>query len=746
MKYFLNLLILIFVIRLSVMAENAPAIHAGIILNAPLSPAVTSVPVTVSGFGDIGSFYLTLDYYSSVLTYSGFTPNTAFPGMNVTVSTPGRLVISWPQSGMGITLPDDAVLLTLNFTYTWNGVYTTLDWYDNGTSCRFSKYAGGTYQNLTDTPYSSFYFSGAVTNKPAPVTLAPVITNASPGAVAVPVRVAGCSNINSVDLSLLYASNVLTYTGFVKNPLVPGSMSVGNNPYAANVKKITIAYFGATFSLPDTSTLLTLYFTYASTAGNASYTTLTWYDNGPSCLYSDASYNVLYDDWTTYFYHNGLVASQYAPHCSLPHMANAAPGNPVTIPVDVSGFSNVRSLSLSFEYDPAAMTYNSFTADPAFGGTLTVSDLISGSKRKVSINWAGTSSLTLPDGTSLVNLNFSYISGSSALAWITVDATSCRFNDAAGNAYYDLPKSSFYFDGLLTSQEAPFTICPNVTPVAGQMALIPVLVYQFKNTGHFTLTLDYDPGVLAYQSATLVPAIGGSFSASTAGPGRISVQWYGPATTLPDSSVLLNLSFNYAGGETALAWHDDGSSCKYAVSSSGTPWYDSPAALYYINGYAGPNPLGADFTASEVLMQVNDIVAMSSVVAGSPTSYSWSISPSTFKFINGTSANSANPQIRISSNGEFTVALRIYRGTAAAARVRTGYLHAGTAGLWTGLSSTDWMTGSNWHNYLVPGATEEVTIPSSAPNWPHFSGNLIIGTHCSNLNLEEGSVLIIEGE
>jgi PKD repeat protein len=745
-----KILTLIFILLgLVARAQNAPVTTAGVITNATTTPGGVIVPVTVTNFVSIGYFTLTLQYLISKATYVSASPNPAFPGMTVTHSingATGKLVIYWPQTAGGVTLPDQSHLLDLTFTYLAST--TVLLWgYTAGMVCEYKKYSNGNYLLLNDSPETSFYIDGAISNRGAPITYAPTIAGAVSGnTIEVPVTVTAFNTIGSVYLNLDYDSTVLVYQSLTPNPVFGGSFSYGVSAGTGVYKRITAGWYGGNITLADGSTIYTIRFTYNNNAGKGNYSTLKWYDDGPSCEYADAAGIGLIDIPYDGYYKNGLVYSQYAARTWLPVITDVTPNSGLTIPVKTKDFSNISSFILSFEYDTAALTYNGFTPHTILASGMTVTNNApAGKKRKLVIAWTGSGPQTLPDSASVVILDFTYKISATTLAWVTGDATSCRFNDAVGNAYCDLPKSSFYQDGLIASQVAPLTAAWYASPAAGQQVTVPVLVYRYMGIGYWDLMLDYDPGVLTYQGATLVPAIGGTFSAATQGAGRIAMNWNGTAATLADSATLINLTFTYNGGESILAWHDDGNSCKYAASTTDSALYDIPTSLYYINGYVGPNPLIANFTGNNLLPAVNETVTFTDLSSGNPTSWQWSISPSTFQFVSGTSASSQNPQIKFTTNGVYTVTLKVYKGIFTGIKVRPGYIHAGMPGLWTGAISSDWTAGSNWHNYLVPGSAINVQIPSSAPNWPHVAGDLTIGANCNSITLTGPAELYVGG-
>ena len=141
------------------LTNNAPVTSAPVIEAMP--GTVISIPVTVSGFTNIGSLSLNMLFTSSVLSYQGFTNDSGFPGLTINSETPGTINASGlvPAGGSGFTMANNATLFTLQFMY--NGGTTNLTWSDNGTSCQYTGYPA--YNILTDAPFNSYYVNGSVT-------------------------------------------------------------------------------------------------------------------------------------------------------------------------------------------------------------------------------------------------------------------------------------------------------------------------------------------------------------------------------------------------------------------------------------------------------------------------------------------------------------------------------------------------------------------------------------------------------
>jgi hypothetical protein len=580
MKHFfpLQLLLLLF-LTFSANAQYAPVTHAGFIYNAAPG-TVISIPVSVQNFMDIGSFQLKITYKSTPLSFIEVDPNPVLSGLSVTnytVAGTGTIIITWSGTE-GITLPDQARLINLSFTF-FNGV-SSISW---GTDqCFYRKFTGNIL--LNDLPKSTFYFNGGVTNLPAPTTAVPPLLNAVPGPVTVPVIVKNFSNIGSITLKLTYDTSVLVFDSAIPDPMF-GSMLIGRNP---GTQFIIFQWFGSGRSLPDSSALIHLYFNFISTPGAPSYSNLTWTDNGPSCAYTDGSARSMLDLPTSDFYSNGIVTGQVSPVTWISQNTQAIPGNSVSLPVKVMDFDNISEFSLEYKFDPSVLSMIDWSVNPSLtsGGTLTVTPGIAGPDMRIPvvIGWLGNSPISLPDSTDLLVFNYDYISGSTGLDWET---GLCFFKDLNNNQLYKIPPDNFFKGGLVTSRLAPVTFTGDETAILGQTVSIPVKVNAFSHIGEFKFTINIDPGVLVCQSATLVAAIGGTLTFEPLQTGQFQISWTGPMIeSLPDSTTLLNLncSFSYFGGTSAIQFSPVAAACEYREGPALPALWDQPKSSFYFNG------------------------------------------------------------------------------------------------------------------------------------------------------------------
>jgi len=153
----------------AVFGQNAPVTTAATV--GGVAPGgMVDVPVTVTGFNNIGAVSLTIDYNYAVMQFTGATPHPAlsnFPAGDLNLGTGyHRITMGW--YGGGTTLPDGSAIMTLHFAFT--GGITPLTWQDNGPSC---EYADGNYNVLNDIPTASYYLDGSVCGNignPGPIT------------------------------------------------------------------------------------------------------------------------------------------------------------------------------------------------------------------------------------------------------------------------------------------------------------------------------------------------------------------------------------------------------------------------------------------------------------------------------------------------------------------------------------------------------------------------------------------------
>jgi len=302
----------------------------------------------------------------------------------------------------------------------------------------------------------------------------------------------------------------------------------------------------------------------------------------------------------------------------------------------------------------------------------------------------------------------------------------------------------FLFIYETIAQNAPVTTTPVKTVCPGSAVSVPVTVTGFHNIGAISLTMNYDPAVLTYISSVNSSGFPGLFI-NGATSGSVIIGGFSSSSSginYPDNTILFTINFNYIGGTTALTWFDNGASCEYSGPAPDFfPLNDLPYATYYINGQVAP-VIGVDFTADNLFPAVNQAVVFSDLTTGGPTSWNWTITPGTFIYLKGTNSGSQNPHVQFTSKGAYTVSLAATKGSCTITKTKTDFIHCGTNGLWTGITSTDWNIPSNWDNYMVPDSSTDVMIPASCANWPVYTGNLVMGVQCKTLTLESSSSMM----
>jgi PKD repeat protein len=149
----------------------------------------------------------------------------------------------------------------------------------------------------------------------------------------------------------------------------------------------------------------------------------------------------------------------------------------------------------------------------------------------------------------------------------------------------------------------------------------------------------------------------------------------------------------------------------------------------------GPSAPVADFEADDTTPFVNvSTVTFTDQSINTPTSWTWSFTPSTITYQNSTSSNSQNPKVIFNATGDYTVTLTSTNTEGSDDEVKTDYISVAAIPVsttWTGALSNDWHTSGNWDNG-VPSSTIDATINAGSPN---YSPVVTAAAECDDLTI-----------
>ncbi len=533
----------------------------------------------------------------------------------------------------------------------------------------------------------------------APVTTAGVVTNATPGTqVIIPVSVAGFNSIGRFTLTLTFDTTLTRFVSATTHSFLAGMTVTYSKTPSTTQGKLLFSWIGSTnASLPDGSVLSYLTMTYVTSTAN-----LRWADSyGNVCEYKrfvNGNPVILTDTPQYQFYKDGGVSSRGAPVTTAPSVTVNNTGT-VALPITVGGFTDIGALTLNLEYDPAIMTYVSFTRNPAFGSTFQVGSIPgTGGKKNMVIQWYGTS-LTLPAGATLCTLSFNYTATSgngTLLSWID-NGSSCEFADGPGAVLIDQPQSQYYINGQVTPPMVSATIAASANPVC--------------------------PGLPVTFSASVLN--GG------ASPGYL---WKVNGVNSGNASSLIYVPAN-----------NDQVNCTVTSSLPLAGNNPSPSNIIVMTVYS-VSAVSSEFTADTLLPARTDTVHLQDLSNGLPTFWFWTFDPPWAEFLAGTNENSANPVVRFPDGGGYSVSLVAGNLCFSDTLMKTDYIRSGVHGRWLGAVSTEWGDENNWDDLLLPDSSTDVVIPPSAANWPVFKGDVTVGATCRSLVLlGPTSIMVING-
>ncbi|MEI6436902.1 MAG: hypothetical protein WCP32_18915, partial [Bacteroidota bacterium] len=130
-------------------------------------------------------------------------------------------------------------------------------------------------------------------------------------------------------------------------------------------------------------------------------------------------------------------------------------GYPVSVPITVTGFDSITAISLRVEYNPNVMTFSGgANVNPALSGMVLNDSHVSSDLHKVMVSWSNSNPVILSDYSKLVDLVFTYISGTTSVAFNNESngGSDCEYADAEGNPLVDVPTSTYYINGEVRSE------------------------------------------------------------------------------------------------------------------------------------------------------------------------------------------------------------------------------------------------------------------------------------------------------
>jgi PKD repeat protein/photosystem II stability/assembly factor-like uncharacterized protein len=90
--------------------------------------------------------------------------------------------------------------------------------------------------------------------------------------------------------------------------------------------------------------------------------------------------------------------------------------------------------------------------------------------------------------------------------------------------------------------------------------------------------------------------------------------------------------------------------------------------------YDGSNAPVANFEADKTIALIGEEVSLTDLSAYKPTSWSWTITPATFTWENGTSAVSQHPEVKFTATGTYTLSLHVSNGNGSDSRTIESYI------------------------------------------------------------------------
>jgi len=355
-------------------------------------PGLVSIPVTVKDFKAINSFSLTLNYNSNLMSFQSNSNlnNLLQGGTFYSNAADGKIYCIW-SSLTPATILDDT-LFNLNFMLNTGNSILVWDTITPG-NCEFSNFLG--------LVIPSHYKNGQATGyQPPAISAHPADKQIYEG--------------QNTSFSVTAAATNITYLWQV---------STNNGTSWSNLQN------GSPYSGVTTSTL-------SITGAPLSFNTYKYRCIvGGTCTPAQTSNSAL----LTVYAKSDLIITKVGSTTSCPGL--------VSIPVTVKYLKAINSFSLTLNYNPTIMSFQSHgnVNDSLQGGAL----ISNSSNGKIYCTWSSLTPATIPDDT-LFCLNFNLNTGSSSMIWDTITPGNCEYSNFLGMV---IP--SHYKNGQATVYQPP---------------------------------------------------------------------------------------------------------------------------------------------------------------------------------------------------------------------------------------------------------------------------------------------------
>lgn len=289
----------------------------------------------------------------------------------------------------------------------------------------------------------------------------------------------------------------------------------------------------------------------------------------------------------------------------------AASGTSVSVPVKVQGLSNIGAISLKIPYN-SALTFVSITTST---GLTFISNAAGGVISIAWVDFSGVTPQTFPDGSALLNLNFTYSGGS---APITFNTSFCQIADEQA-----VPLNVTFNNGGVTPFTGTFPALSigNAKALNNTAVTLPLNAQAFNGINSFTFNISYNTSTLTYTG--LSNTYNGITISNSAAAGVLTLSWSGASSITISNGLLANLNFTYLTGTGPVSFN---SALSEVINSSG----QIISGVVYTNGsIAQAVPPVAPVLSSPLTGAVNQPVSLALTWGSVPTAQSYRVQVST---------------------------------------------------------------------------------------------------------------------